>query len=549
MAFSIADFGRLHPTPSYGWSVVALDFVPIKVESDGTVNIVGGGGGGGGLTDAQLRATPVPVSGPLTDAQLRAVAVPVSNAALTSIDNKTPTLGQQLAAASWPVVLTAAQVATLTPPAAITGFLTEADFDIKTGALTEAAPATDTASSGLNGRLQRIAQRLSTLITNLGSPFQAGGALGAGAAVIGKVGIDQTTPGTTNAVFVTGNGIVSTVNSTTANLAAAAVFTGTAEDVSTYTNISVSVFSSHASATDGLSVQQSPDGANWDQVDVYTIPATTGKTFNFGVSAKFFRLVYTNGATLTTSLRIQSIFTISAKRGSSIRPQDARTNDNDFEEVATYLNLFNGVSWDRARGTIANGIAADVTRIVAALPAGANAIGSVTANPPALTKGVQGAGGFSTQDLKDAGRNQTNFFMAAGVAGTAAEVMQSLTGYKSGLGVVATATPAVVTTGKTFRVTSITLTYQSLASAGGCIFRLRANIAGVGVAGSPLVASFTIGSTAAVAGVVTTEVIPLPDGMEFAAGTGIAVGMIGINTTGGALASGFGTITISGYEY
>lgn len=34
------------------------------------------------LTDAQLRATPVPVSGPLTDTQLRAVAVPVSAASL-----------------------------------------------------------------------------------------------------------------------------------------------------------------------------------------------------------------------------------------------------------------------------------------------------------------------------------------------------------------------------------------------------------------------------------------------------------------------------------
>lgn len=35
-----------------------------------------------GLTDAQIRATPLPVSGPLTDAQLRAAAVPVSAAAL-----------------------------------------------------------------------------------------------------------------------------------------------------------------------------------------------------------------------------------------------------------------------------------------------------------------------------------------------------------------------------------------------------------------------------------------------------------------------------------
>src|SRR5205085_9744436 len=35
------------------------------------------------------------------------------------------------------------------------------------GALTETAPANDTASSGLNGRLQRIAQRLTSLIAPL----------------------------------------------------------------------------------------------------------------------------------------------------------------------------------------------------------------------------------------------------------------------------------------------------------------------------------------------------------------------------------------------
>lgn len=40
------------------------------------------GAGGGGLTDAELRASPVAVSGPLTDAQLRASAVPVSAASL-----------------------------------------------------------------------------------------------------------------------------------------------------------------------------------------------------------------------------------------------------------------------------------------------------------------------------------------------------------------------------------------------------------------------------------------------------------------------------------
>lgn len=56
--------------------------------------------------------------------------------------------------------------------------LSESVFDTKTGSLTEAAPGTDTASSGLNGRLQRIAQRITSLITALGSPFQAGGSIG-----------------------------------------------------------------------------------------------------------------------------------------------------------------------------------------------------------------------------------------------------------------------------------------------------------------------------------------------------------------------------------
>lgn len=42
--------------------------------------------------------------------------------------------------------------------------VTNADDDALLGSVTETAPATDTASSGLNGRLQRIAQRLTALI-------------------------------------------------------------------------------------------------------------------------------------------------------------------------------------------------------------------------------------------------------------------------------------------------------------------------------------------------------------------------------------------------
>lgn len=47
----------------------------------------------------------------------------------------------------------------------------------KLGTVTETAPTTDIASSGLNGRMQRISQRLTTLITNIGTPLQSGGSV------------------------------------------------------------------------------------------------------------------------------------------------------------------------------------------------------------------------------------------------------------------------------------------------------------------------------------------------------------------------------------
>lgn len=65
-------------------------------------------------------------------------------------------LGGTTSANSFPVVLSS-----------------DGPFAIQTGSITETAPATDTASSGLNGRLQRLAQRLTSLIALL--PASIGG--------------------------------------------------------------------------------------------------------------------------------------------------------------------------------------------------------------------------------------------------------------------------------------------------------------------------------------------------------------------------------------
>ena len=166
-------------------------------------------------------------------------------------------------------------------------------------------------------------------------------------------------------VSALGEGLISTVNSSAVALGISAVFTGTAEDVTEYNDARVYVFSDQASATDGLSIQQSSNGTNWDAADAYSIPATTGRVFGIGLAARFFRIVYTNGVTAQTAFRLQVKLHKSYSKGSSNRPQDGRANDNDFEEVSGHLMGYNGTSWDRLRASIANGLGVDVTRVQA----------------------------------------------------------------------------------------------------------------------------------------------------------------------------------------
>jgi hypothetical protein len=198
---------------------------------------------------------------------------------------------------------------------------------------------------------------------------------------------------------------------------------------------------------------------------------------------------------------------------------------------ASFNYIYNGASWDRARGDTANGMDVDVTRL------------------PTLTKGTQGATGASTQDLKDAGRNVTNYFMALPIITTATDALVSLTGYKGGAAVAAATAPAVVTTGKTYRITSVILTYVAIATAGSAKVSLRANLTGAVVVGSPVVCSWVIGGPAAAAGVSQSVTIDIPDGLEFAAGAGIGVTISGLSATQAAAATGYVQVALSGFEY
>lgn len=131
-------------------------------------------------------------------------------------------------------------------------------------------------------------------------------------------------------------GIVSVANSTIAPLAANATFTGTAEDVTDYSSITVQIFTDQASATGGFKSQYSPDAINWDDGDAYTVaasPANNGKYFSFPPQAKYFRMVYTNGSTIQTAFRLQTIFRRSTVKFSSHRIGDTMDDENDAELV------------------------------------------------------------------------------------------------------------------------------------------------------------------------------------------------------------------------
>lgn len=194
-------------------------------------------------------------------------------------------------------------------------------------------------------------------------------------------------------------GIVSVANSTSAALGAGATFTGTAEDVTDYGSITVQVFTDQASAAGGFKSQYSTDATNWDDGDAYSIaitPAGNGKYFSFPPQAKFFRLVYVNGATLQTAFRMQTIYRRAPVKFSSHRIGDTLDDENDAELVkaniigrtaaGNYVNLRATVNADLGTADIANDAAVyGSVALVAATAKALNVSGTNLANRKFVT--------------------------------------------------------------------------------------------------------------------------------------------------------------------
>ena len=173
---------------------------------------------------------------------------------------------------------------------------------------------------------------------------------------------------------------------------------------------------------------------------------------------------------------------------------------------------------------------------------------------PTLTKGTQGTTGITIQQLHDAGRNNRIFMLDAYTAAPLVEALANVVQWYGNAAVIATTTPAVVPAGKILRLCSWKVMYQSLATVGFAVVRIRCNTAGLGALASPLVYSFESGTgagatTVAETGCVTTESGDFPEGLEIPALAGLSFSIAGYGPAGVLTLEGGVRFAVMGYEY
>lgn len=242
-----------------------------------------GGAAGGGLTDAELRASPVPVSipgsitvsGPLTDTELRATPVQVEDATGNAFLN---------------VLVNSIDV----------NFAQRVNIETLGG------------SGGVPIAVSNGGVSLGTQRVTLANDSTGQVRLAAGTAIAGRVGIDQTTPGTTNKVTLGADSVAVTGPLTDAQLRATPV------------PVSGTVAISTALALETTQLAQ------MSRVDTFK---TRGDTFTTTV----------NGVTVDASLSPMSAFGIQVKATGTVTSWDMRLegslNNSEFSTILSHTNV------------------------------------------------------------------------------------------------------------------------------------------------------------------------------------------------------------------
>jgi hypothetical protein len=110
--------------------------------------------------------------------------------------------------------------------------------------------------------------------------------------------------------LTTPNGKKSDLNSTNTPLSGNAVFTGSAEDVSRYESICLTIKADDDSDNSGVRVEHGSDGTNWDYVDVYTYDSKKEFIKFVKIKCQYMRIVYNNGNGAQSLFRLQTLLRV-----------------------------------------------------------------------------------------------------------------------------------------------------------------------------------------------------------------------------------------------
>lgn len=122
---------------------------------------------------------------------------------------------------------------------------------------------------------------------------------------------------------------VDTSNSTSVPLGISGVFTGAWVEVLKYAQVAVIVISDQNSNANGVQVQFSSDGISVDHTHSYSYTAAFGHAIQVHTHARYYRVVYTNGAVAQTTFRLQAVLRPVAGSGSIIEVGDIPTGADD----------------------------------------------------------------------------------------------------------------------------------------------------------------------------------------------------------------------------
>lgn len=335
------------------------------------------GGGGGGSATAANQIT--------------------GNNSLASIDGKTATLGQKNMAGSEPVVIASDQSAI--PIAAIpTG--TNSIGQVTANAGTNLNTSALALESG--GNLAAINTKVSTA-TNQTNGSQKTQLVDGTGAVVGPVVVSAGN----NLPIALGatNYVLSTVNTTVAQLVAGATFTGGIETTFNQQCYSV-LLTSDQNGTLTLKQYIDAAGAFLAQSTVYNILAGVPFGRSNVVNGNYFNLTFqNNGGITTTTLNINTAY--------GTIPATTQLNNSP-----SAINEVNGVALSLGQNTMANSI--PVT------------IASNQGNVPVIQQDVSASGNITTQNLNATGAGTANSFVGYTNLNASGSVSFQVTGVYTG---------------------------------------------------------------------------------------------------------------------